>query len=118
MDYKNIKKNLENKNKEYDNEKNPKTLSNERIILFEENNCLSEEENLLKFLKEKVKNDQPFKILFEICQKSKFNTPEVLINPIGKNDQFQVKIFVSDFYFYGDGTAQSKKEGKSKIIKN
>ncbi len=84
----------------------------ERINIYDNLNRI-EEDFFVKYLKDKIKNDQPFRILFEVSQKCKFNTPEIIINPIGKNDQFSVKIFISDFYFYGDGLAQSKKEGKS-----
>lgn len=87
----------------------------ERINVYENLNK-NEEDFFIKYLKDKIKNDQPFRILVELSQKCKFNTPEVIINSIGKNDQFSVKIFISDFYFYGDGLAQSKKEGKSKSI--
>ena len=84
----------------------------ERINVYDSLNR-NEEDFFVKYIKDKIKNDQPFRILFEISQKCKYNIPEVIINPIGKNDQFSVKIFISDFYFYGDGLAQSKKEGKS-----
>ena len=86
----------------------------ERINVYDNLNRV-EEDFFVKYLKDKIKNDQPFRILFEVSQKCKYNIPEVIINPIGKNDQFSVKIFISDFYFYGDGLAQSKKEGKSNL---
>lgn len=75
-----------------------------------------EEEFFVKYLKEKIKNDQPIRILNEVCQKAKYNVPEIIINTIGKNDQFSVKIFISDFFFFGEGLAQSKKEGKSNFL--
>ncbi len=106
-------------NENYEKNLNYKKIKSEeeRINVYEVLNS-NEEDFFVKYLKDKIKNDQPFRILYEVCQKSKFNTPEVIIDSIGKNDQFSVKIFVSDFYFYGDGLAQSKKEGKSKFIYN
>jgi len=100
----------------YEQNLNYKKIKNdeERINVFDNLNS-NEEDFFIKYLKDKIKNDQPFRILFEVCQKCKFNTPEVIINAIGKNDQFSVKIFVNNFYFYGDGLAQSKKEGKSNL---
>lgn len=98
------------------NEKNfnfKKTKNEEERIIIYENFSEREEEFFIKYLKERIKNDQPFKILLEVCQKIKYNIPEVITTAIGKNEQFVVKIFISDFYFYGEGTAQSKKEGKS-----
>ena len=85
-------------------------------VNFYNNINAEEEEFFIKYLIEKIKNDQPIRILNEVCQKAKFNVPEIIINTIGKNDQFSVKIFISDFFFFGDGLAQSKKEGKSNLL--